>query len=125
MKIATKAMMAGIAACTFAAPAFAYTINGTVPPYGQWTSVKLQPPPKPAILKLTFSPTIVNPSFAFSINFCISPSPRSCQAMMIVPPGQQAILPLYSSNFPTNSIWLQNGTHTALPYTLDVDTITP
>jgi hypothetical protein len=124
MKTAIKTMMIGVAACTFAAPAFAYTISGTVPPASKWIAVNLQTPPKREYLKFTFSATPVNAGVRYDIQLCITRlAPNSCPLVMYISPGQQTIVTLDSKIFPTYTIWLGQGTSVPVPYTVEVDPV--
>jgi hypothetical protein len=74
MKLAIKAIVATAALCAFAAPAFAYTISGTIPGNSRnMTAVHFQKPPSTAeYLKLTLSAPPANVGVGYSVGYCIS-----------------------------------------------------
>ena len=135
MKTAIKAMMLGVAACAFAAPAFAYTLTGTipagirgVPPVA--VSIQLQQPPSSvSYLKLTLSSPPVYPSVKgrvpYVVGFCVGPASDSCisNGGFLVVPGQQTIMFVSSYIFPGDVIWIEANEPFAVPYSLDVDYI--
>jgi hypothetical protein len=131
MKALIKTMMAGIAACAFAAPAFAYTINGTIPGNSPLIAIHLQQPPSPkGFLKLTFSSPPVNAGVPYTVNFCVNfaSAPHPCSsttlaAASLIVPGQQAIVFVPASLYPKEVVWIGQGTNVAVPYSLDVDYI--
>ena len=49
MNTPIKAVMAAIVACAFTAPAFAYTINGTIPPGRAPVVIHLHRPLQPSL----------------------------------------------------------------------------
>src|ERR1700684_3773652 len=129
MKTAIKTMMLGVAACAFAAPAFAYTINGTIPGNASnWTAVHLQPPPSPnGYVKLTLFAPPANVGIGYDISFCVSPAsapasrpcPPTTVAEPVLVPGQQTIVFVNANRFPSFVIWLGTGLRVAVPYTVD------
>jgi hypothetical protein len=132
MKTAIKTIMIGVAACAFAAPAFAYTINGTIPGNTRnMTAIHLQKPPSPnGYLKLTLSAPDTNVGVGYSVAFCISPasSPAShpCPSNgpgLLVVPGQPTIVFVYANIYPSYVVWVGTGLRAAVPYILDVDYI--
>ena len=131
MKIAIKAMMLGIAACAFAAPAFAYTINATIPgDTRKMHAVHLQKSPAGAtILKLTLSAP-PGGGVAHTINFCIAlasaPASQPCpstETEFILVPNQQTIVFVDAGLYPNYVIWAGTGTTLAVPLTVDVDVV--
>ena len=138
MKTAIKTMMVGVVACAFAAPAFAYTLTGTIPGVirGQLpisVAIHLQKPPGPGFLKLTLSSPPVNAGVAYDVSFCVGPAsapvthPCSTASNIgsgfIVLPGQQVIVFVSTNSYPNDVIWVGQGTFVAVPYSLDVDYI--
>jgi hypothetical protein len=130
MKTVINTMMIGIAACAFAAPAFAYTLNGTIPATKppKWVAIHLQKPPSSSgYLKLTLSSPPVSAGVPYSVNLCFGPAstPVSCgsNAGFLVLPGQQSIVFVAASIYPNDVIWVQQGTTVAVPYSVDVDYI--
>jgi hypothetical protein len=131
MKIAIKAMMLGVAACAFAAPAFAYTLTGTIPGTKPPKSVAIhlqKPPPGAVYLKLTLSSPPVNAGVGYSVGFCVAPAsaPHPCSttnAGLLVLPGQQAIVFVASNIYPDYVVWVGQGTAVSVPYSLEVDTV--
>jgi hypothetical protein len=133
MRTAIKAMMLGVAACTFAAPAFAYTINGTIPGHTRnMTAIHLQKPPSPnGYLKLTLSAPDTNVGVGYSVAFCIAlksmPASNPCPATsstedgLLVVPGQPTIVFIYAKSYPNYVVWVGTGLTASVPYTLDVD----
>ena len=132
MKTATKIMMVGVAACAFAAPAFAYTLTGTIPGNTRhMTAIHLQQPPGIGFLKLTLSAPPANVGVGYGVSFCVSlaslPASNPCalttQAGLLVLSGQSATMFVASTIYPTSVVWVGTGLRVAVPYTLDVDFI--
>jgi hypothetical protein len=134
MKTAIKTMMLGIAACTFAAPAFAYTINGTIPSSRNWTAIHLQKPPSTGgFLKLTLSAPPANVGTSYAVSFCIAlksmpasnpcPATSSTEAGLLVVPGQPTTVFVLANAYPNFVVWVRTGLSAAVPYSLDVDYI--
>src|ERR1700685_3224078 len=73
MKLAIKAALAAAAGCAFAAPAFAYTLTGTVPA-GTTIVLHLQPYPLPGLAKFTMSAPAVNAGVAYALDYCTAPA---------------------------------------------------
>jgi hypothetical protein len=128
MNTAIKTMMIGVAVCSFAAPAFAYTLTGTIPANKSYSAIQLQkPPPGSGILKLTLSGPPANAGWA--MNFCVAPAsapashPCASNEPLFVTPGQHAIVFEFPSIYPSTVVWVGKGTNVAEPYTLDVDYI--
>jgi hypothetical protein len=139
METAIKTMVIGVAACAcaFAAPAFAYTLTGTIPGVirGQQpkhVAINLQKPPSSAAyLKLTLSSPLVNAGVGYSVDFCVAPAsapvthpcstPANVGSGFLVVPGQQAIVFVHPNVYPNNVIWVGQGTFVAVPYSLEVD----
>ena len=129
MKTVLKTMMIGVAACAFAAPAFAYTINGTIPGTSPPIAIHLQKPPSSkGYLKLTVSSPPVNAGVPYAVNFCVNyaSAPHPCSsttkgAGSLIVPGQQAIVFVPASIYPKEIIWIGQGTAVAVPYVVDVD----
>jgi hypothetical protein len=130
MKIAIKATMLSVAACAFAAPAFAYTINGTIPANSLVAIHFQQPPSSKGYLKLTVSSPPVNAGVPYAVSFCVNyaSAPHPCSsttkgAGSLIVPGQQAIVFVPASIYPKEVIWIGQGTAVAVPYIVDVDYI--
>jgi hypothetical protein len=138
MNTAIKTMMLGIAACAFAAPAFAYTLTGTIPGVirGQQpkaVAINLQKPPGGGYLKLTLSSPLVNAGVPYSVGFCVAPpsapvthpcsTPTDRGSGFLVVPGQQAIVFVSTNIYPNSVVWVEQGTFVAVPYSLEVDYI--
>jgi hypothetical protein len=131
MKLAIKAIVATAALCAFAAPAFAYTISGTIPGNSRnMTAVHFQKPPSTAeYLKLTLSAPPANVGVGYSVGYCISrasaPASQPCSspnmAGLVIVPGQQTIVFVGANVYPSFVIWLGTGLRDAVPYTVDVD----
>jgi hypothetical protein len=131
MKIAIKSTMIGVAACAFAAPAFAYTINATIPcDTRKMHAVHLQKPPAGATtLKLTLSAP-PGGGVAHTINFCIAlasaPALHPCpsnETEFIIVPNQQTVVFVDAGLYPHYVIWAGTGTTLAVPLTVDVDLV--
>jgi hypothetical protein len=127
MKSLLKTTLFGAAACALAAPAFAYTINGTIPPHAppQPVTIALHQPIGPGILKLTFTAPPVNAGVRYVISFCIGPAAHPCVLPLSVLEGQQAVVPVDANLFTVEHdvISVGQGTKVAVPYTLEVDTL--
>jgi hypothetical protein len=127
MKALLKTTLAGAAACAFAAPAFAYTINGTIPPHEppEPVTIALHQPISPGILKLTFTAPPVNAGVRYVITFCIGPASHPCLLPLSILEGQQAVVPVDANLFTTDHyvISVGQGTRVAVPYTLEVDAL--
>jgi hypothetical protein len=132
MKTAIKTMMVGIAAWAFAAPAFAYTLTGTIPGNTKnMTAIHLQKPPGQGFLKLTLTAPPANVGIGYAISFCVglasSPASGPCasntQAGLYFKPGQSATVLVTSTIYPTHVVWVGTGLKAAVPYSLDVDFI--
>jgi hypothetical protein len=136
MKTAIKAMMLGVAACAFAAPAFAYTLTGTIPGGVQGkpsksVAIQLQKPPSTkGFLKLTVSSPPVNANVPYTVTFCVDfasaaypCSTGTTAALSLVVPGQQAVVFIPTYIYPKEVIWIGHGTAVAVPYIVDVDYI--
>ena len=133
MKTAIKTMMIGVAVCAFAAPAFAYTINGTIPGNtNKYTAIHLQKPPSTGgFLKLTLSAPPANVGTGYAVGFCIalesSVASRPCYTTnmpgLVIVPGQQTIVFINANSYPYNVIWVKTGLGVAVPYSVDVDYI--
>jgi hypothetical protein len=130
MKTAIKTMMIGVAACAFAAPAFAYTINGVIPPAAPPKPVVIhlhQPiPPNGKFLFRFFAPK-VNAGVAYSLDFCIGPAFNPCglptSTDVTVPAGQQRLLTIDTSVFAHNILVVGQGTKKPVPYSVTVEYI--
>jgi len=134
MKTAIKTMMVGVVACAFAAPAFAYTLTGTIlGDTRNWTAIHLQKPPGNGYLKLTLSAPPANVGVGYSVGFCINlaslPASDPCPFQstgadpLLVVPGQPTTVFVLSNIYPDYVVWVKTGLRAAVPYTLDVDFI--
>jgi len=132
MKLAVRAIIATAALCASAAPASAYTINGTIPGNSRnMTAIHLQKPPSTGgYLKLTLSAPPANVGVGYAVSFCISPasSPAShpCPSNgpgLLVVPGQPTIIFVLANIYPNYVVWVGTGLRASVPYTLDVDYI--
>jgi hypothetical protein len=130
MKTAIKSMMIGVAACAFAAPAFAYTLTGTIPAFSSPTKppktgavlVNVQKPIATSYVKLTITaPQALSLGIAYGVAVCVGPKLNSCPLPVVVPSGRQVVLYHYSGDFKYYGIWLGQGTAAAVPYIIDVE----
>lgn len=127
MKRLINTTLLGATACALAAPAFAYTINGTIPPHAppEPVTIALHEPISPGILKLTFTAPPVNAGVCYVVSFCIGPAAHPCLLPLSVLEGQQAVVPVDADLFTTDHyvISVAQGTKVAVPYTLEVDAL--
>jgi hypothetical protein len=130
MKTAIKAMMIGVAACAFAAPAFAYTLTGTIPAFSVPTKppntgavlVNLQKPIATSFVKLTITaPQALSLGIPYAVKVCVGPNLNSCPLAVVVPSGRQVSVYYLSGDFKYYGIWLSQGTAAAVPYIIDVE----
>jgi hypothetical protein len=131
MKTALKTMMIGVAACAFAAPAFAYTLTGTIPAFSTPTKppntgavlVNLQKPIATEYVKLTITaPQALSLGIGYTVRVCVGPNLNSCPLAVAVPPGgRQVVLYYLATDFKYYGIWLGQGTAAAVPYIIDVE----
>jgi hypothetical protein len=122
-----KSTLLGAAVWSLAGPAFAYTINGTIPPHAppEPITIALHQPISPGILKLTFTAPPVNAGVRYVITFCIGPARNPCLLPLSVLEGQQAVVPVDANLFTAEHyvISVAQGTRVAVPYTLEVDSL--
>ena len=127
MKALIKTTLVGATTFALAAPAFAYTINGTIPPHAppEPVTIALHQPIGPGILKLTFTAPPVNAGVRYVISFCIGPAVHPCLLPLSVLEGQQAVVPVDANLFTAEHyvISVAQGTKVAVPYTLEVDAL--
>jgi len=130
MKTAIKSMMIGAAVCTVAAPAFAYTLTGTIPAFSAPTKppntgavlVNLQKPIATSYVKLTITaPQALSLGIGYGVTVSVGPKSNSCSLAVVVPSGRQVVLYYYSGDFKYYGIWLGQGTAAAVPYIIDVE----
>ena len=125
MKIAIKSTMIGVAACAFAAPAFAYTISGTIPPGHRPVVIPLHRPIKPGFMKLSLTAPPKNAGVPYALDFCIGPAANPCglptDRVFTVDKGQTRIESVDAAIFQTNVFVVGQGTRIALPYVVKVD----
>jgi hypothetical protein len=129
-KIAMKAMIAATAACTVAAPAFAYTLTGTIPAFSAppkppntgMAQVHLQPAPA-GYVKLTVTiPQALSLGIGYGVTFCVGPTPTSCGPNTPNIPSGHQIVVYYDAVRPVSYVvWLGQGTAAAVPYVIEVD----
>jgi len=126
MKIAIKSMMIGIAACAFAAPAFAYTINGTIPPNGKVVIQLQKPIPQHTLIMLTLigppGPP-PGPGVSFPMTLCIGSAANPCPLPIYAPQGLKMIATFAGGTLAGNKITISQASKVAVPYTLDVDVL--
>jgi len=131
MKFAIKVLIAIAAMCAFAAPAFAYTINGTIPGGKvSYTAVNLKKPiPLNNWVKLTISiPQKLYHGTVYAVTFCVGQKISSCTggyAFSLIPGGQQNVVFYDAKAFSSLGypIWLGTGLADPVPYVIDVDYI--
>lgn len=119
------ATVAAIGLCAFASPAFAYTLNGTMPAVPGIAQIHLQQPiPKDSYVKLTLTvPKALSLGIPYEVYFCVGPTSNCLQAgiSQAFPGGQQIIAIYESGTLATNGIWLSQPTRASVSYTLEVD----
>jgi hypothetical protein len=125
MKLAIKAIVATAALCAFAAPAFAYTINGVIPPSAPPKPVVVhlrQPIPPGKILFRFYAPPAAVP---YALDFCIGPSFNPCgfstSTDVIVPAIEQRLLIIDANVFAHNILVVKQGTRKPVPYSVTVE----
>jgi hypothetical protein len=124
MKTAIKTMMIGVAACAFAAPAFAYTLTGTVPPNGKPVVIQLQKPIPHNVIMLTLNGPPgppPGPGVTYPMTFCISSAANPCPLPILVPQGLKMIASFLSGSLVGNTITISQVSKVAVPYTLEVE----
>jgi hypothetical protein len=123
MKSAIKAMMIGVAACTFAAPAFAYTLSGTIPPASKPVVIDLQKPFPPQYhhVRLTLTTPSKSLGIGYEVEFCVGPAANPCQVPLHFLGGQEIIVSYRSSDLSTYAVTLSQATSGTPSYTLKVD----
>jgi hypothetical protein len=127
MKFAFKVLLVGVAACTFVAPASAYTINGTIPAHSppQSVVINLHRPIKPGFMKFTISAPKHNAGVAYSHAYCIGPAANPCGSVgsrvVTVPEGETRDVIVPSSIFLTAIFVVGQGTKVTVPYAVTVD----
>jgi hypothetical protein len=121
MNTAIKTAMIGIAACAFAAPAFAYTLNGIVPPS-----------PKPILIRphnpgthTRFLFRFYAPASTATLDFCIGPGSNPCASATSIDvkvfPTQQQLLFEDVSVFAHNILVVKQNTNKPVPYVVTVE----
>ena len=127
MSTAIKAMLVGVAMCALAAPAHAYTINGTTPRGGGSVTIELHKPIGPGILQLMLTSPPVNAGTPYVVGFCIGRVANPCNdgLGMSLLPGHSAVVPVDAGLFTTSgyAITVGAGTAVPIPYSLEVDTL--
>jgi hypothetical protein len=123
MQFAIKILIGAAAVCAWAAPASAYTINGTGPGGGSVAVDLHKPIPPGGYVKFTLTiPQELSAGIHYSVGFCLGPKMNSCQPGIVVPGGQQIIVFYESAAASTyGKVWLGQGTSAAAPYVLDVE----
>ena len=126
MKTALKTIMIGVAACAFAAPAFAYTLSGVIPPHAPPKSVVLHPHmPLPPLVRLTMSAPPVNAGVSYALTYCIGPAANPCglpgEWTVEVPAGQTVVRTVPASLFTHKVFVVGQGTKKAVPYKVQID----
>jgi hypothetical protein len=129
MKLAIKAIVATAGLCAFAAPAFAYTISGVIPPSAPPKPVVVhlhQPIPPGKILFRFYAPK-VNAGVPYAVDFCIGPTFNPCglatSTDVTVPAGQQRLLIVDTNVFAHNILVAGQGTKKPVPYVITVEYI--
>lgn len=121
MKTLIKTTLAGAAACALAAPAFAYTLNGSID-HGPAQIHLQQPIPKTGYVKLTVTiPNVKISGIPYSVGFCVGPTSNCFQISPSIPGGQQITVIYDAATLAAYGIWLDKGTAAPVPYTVNVD----
>jgi hypothetical protein len=125
MNTLIKAVMAAIVACAFTAPAFAYTINGTIPPGRAPVVIHLHRPLQPSLMRFKFSAPPKNAGVPYALDFCIGPAANPCglpsSHVINVPEGQERFADFDSALFRTNILVVGQGTRVAVPFSVEVE----
>jgi hypothetical protein len=126
MNTSIKTMMLGIGACAFAAPAFAYTLSGTIPPHAPPKSVVLHPHiPLPPLVRLTMSAPPVNAGVPYALTYCIGPAANPCGLpndwAVEVSAGQSVVRTVPASLFAGKVFVVGQGTKKSVPYKVQID----
>jgi len=111
-------------ASMLSAPAFAYTISGTIPASGHTVEIALQQPLKAGNISFTFSAPPVNAGVKYDVGFCIGPKDNPCGSQLShdieVPAGETRTLTIDALVFSCNILVVGKGTGVATPYAVDV-----
>jgi hypothetical protein len=125
MKVVIKALLVGVLASAFAAPVFAYTISGVIPPGTRPVRINLRRPVFPGPLRFTFTAPRRNAGVAYALNFCVGVAANPCglptSRVTVVPMGQSRTATYSSSLFASNILVVSQGTRVAVPYTVRVN----
>jgi hypothetical protein len=126
LKIAMKAIIAAAAVCTVAAPAFAYTLNGTVPA-GGFVVINLHKPLRPGPVQFVFSAPPGGAGAAYALDYCVgrNAGAKTCQianmySVVQIVPGQTATVSFPYKIFSTNVLVVEQGTSAPVPYSVEV-----
>ena len=123
MKAAIKSVIAGAATCALATPAFAYTLNGTIPVSKNGVALNLQKPIPRGSVKFTVTiPGKLSAGIPYLVTFCVGPKVSSCQPPVQMPGAQQIVVFYYSTSLSSpNKVWLGQGTGAPVPYVVEVE----
>jgi hypothetical protein len=124
MKTPIKAMMVGAAACALSAQAFAYTINGVIPPGTTPVVINLQKPIRPGLMKFRFYAPPKNAGVPYALDFCIGLSVNPCglpgSHVVNVPKGQVRSAAFPSATFATDVLVVGQGTKVPVPFSVQI-----
>ena len=125
MKLLTKALLVGVLASALSPPAFAYTINGVIPPGTRPVVIHLRRPIRPVLLRFTFSAPPKNAGVPYALNFCVGLAVNPCgqptSHVINVPEGQSRNTTFDSNIFNTRILVVGQGTRVAVPYSVRVN----
>jgi hypothetical protein len=123
MKIAIKAMMAGVVACALSTPALAYTANGVIPTGRKMVVVRLIKPAVPGVWWFRFSAPPVNAGVPYALTYCIGPRANPCNApgsqVFHVTEGQSQFATVPQATFLTKVLAVGQGTKVPVPYSVE------
>ncbi|HXQ14364.1 MAG TPA: hypothetical protein VN814_07060 [Caulobacteraceae bacterium] len=125
MKTHAKALLVGVLASALSAPAFAYTINGVIPPGATPVVIHLPRPSRPILLRFTFIAPRKNAGVRYALNFCVGLAANPCgqptSRVINVPEGQSRNTTFDSNIFNTRILVVGQGTRVAVPYSVRVN----
>jgi hypothetical protein len=117
--------LAGVVVWALPAPAFAYTISGTIPPGRTPVVINLHKPIGPGLVKFKFSAPSVNAGVRYVVGFCIGKRTNPCgmptSRVVNVPQGQVRSASFPSTLFSTNILVAGQGTRVPVPYSVQVN----
>ena len=124
MRARKRALVFGVIASMLSAPAFAYTISGTIPANGHTVEIALHQPLKAGNITFTFSAPPVNAGVKYDVGFCVGPRDNPCGSTLShqvnVPAGETRTFTIDALVFTCNILTAGKGTGVATPYSVEV-----